>query len=41
MSRKIFYHFAIFEIVNEILIYENNQIRSVYRQMQAEGEIRP
>jgi len=43
LSRKVLYHFAIFIIINEILIFEDcrKEACSVHRQMQALGEIRP
>jgi len=39
LSRKVFYHFVIFTIVNEVLI-KDCQISVTYRQMQARGEMR-
>jgi len=40
-SRKVLYHFAIFAIINELLIIKNHRINPAYRQLQARGEIRP
>jgi hypothetical protein len=35
------YYFALFAIVNELLIYKDSRIRATFRQIQAHGEMRP
>jgi len=39
-NKKVLYHFAVFAIVNELLIIKNRQI-SPARLMQAHDEMRP
>jgi len=40
-NKKVSYHFAIFAIVNELLIIKNRGITSTYCLMQARDEMRP
>jgi len=40
-NKKVLYHFAIFAIVNELLIIKNCRISSAYCLMQARDELRP
>jgi len=39
-NKKILYHFAIFAIVNKLLIIKNRRISPVYYLMQARDEMR-
>lgn len=41
LTRKVLHYFAIFAIINELLIPTNCRIRPAYRQMQTRGDIRP
>jgi len=40
-NKKVLYHFAIFTIVNELLIIKNRRLSSAYCLMQARDEMRP
>jgi len=40
-NKKVSYHFAVFAIVNELLIIKNHHISPVYWLMQARDEMRP
>jgi len=39
-NKKVLYHFAIFAIINKLLIIKNRDISPAYRLMQARGEMR-
>jgi len=38
-NKKVLYYFAIFAIINELLIIKNRRISPTYRIMQARGEM--
>jgi len=40
-NKKVLHHFAIFAIVNELLIIKNRRINTAYWWMQARDEMRP